>query len=175
MSLRGIAASENMQGGSLYYHFKSKEEIITDVLNRGIEIVHQAVVDATSALSDNIPHETRIRLSIRAHLRALLEHSDYTSANVRIFGQVPKDVQQANMKVRQAYEDCWKSLLQKAQASGAIAPSTDLNMVRLMLIGALNATLEWFDPKQGSVDTLADRFADNLLYGVLTQRRKISA
>jgi len=35
-----------------------------------------------------------------------------------------------------------------------------------MLIGAMNATLEWFDPKRGSVDKLADRFAEMVLTGI---------
>ena len=106
---------------------------------------------------------------MKAHLRALLEHSDYTSANVRIFGQAPKSVQKANLKVRRAYEDCWSDILQAAQKDGAIAQNTDLATLRLMLIGAMNATLEWFVPKRGSADHLADHFANNLLNGVLNK------
>jgi TetR/AcrR family transcriptional regulator, cholesterol catabolism regulator len=171
VSLRGIAAAENMQGGSLYYHFKSKEEIITDVLNIGIEIVHQAVLGALADLPDSASQETRIRTAIQAHLRSLLEHSDYTSANVRIFGQVPSTVQKANLKVRRAYEDCWKDILESAHRAGALGPDTDLNITRLMLIGALNATLEWFDPKRGSVTALAERIADNILDGILVKEK----
>jgi TetR/AcrR family transcriptional regulator, cholesterol catabolism regulator len=172
VSLRGIAAAEKMQGGSLYYHFKSKEEIIADVLNIGIEIVHKAVVDALGALPAKASHDKRIRTAMQAHLRALLEHSDYTSANVRIFGQVPKAVQKANLKVRRAYEECWSDLLAAAQKAGAINKKTDLHIVRLMLIGTMNATLEWFDPKRGTADKLAAQFADNILNGILTTAEK---
>jgi TetR/AcrR family transcriptional regulator, cholesterol catabolism regulator len=175
VSLRGIAAAEKMQGGSLYYHFRSKEEIITDVLNIGIEIVHKAVVGALAALPATASHEDRIRTAMQAHLQALLEYSDYTSANVRIFGQVPKPVRQANLKVRRAYEDCWSDILEAAQKDGAISHTTDLPIVRLMLIGAMNATLEWFDPKRGTADKLARQFADNLLSGILTTKRKSKA
>ncbi|MBT3788673.1 MAG: TetR/AcrR family transcriptional regulator [Alphaproteobacteria bacterium] len=167
VSLRGIAAAEKMQGGSLYYHFRSKEEIITDVLNIGIEIVHRAVDDALAALPPTASHDTRIRTAMEAHLQALLEHSDYTSANVRIFGQVPKAVQKANLKVRRAYEECWSDILAAAQKAGAINKKTDLHIVRLMLIGTMNATLEWFDPKRGTADKLAAQFADNILNGIL--------
>ena len=175
VSLRGIAAAEKMQGGSLYYHFRSKEEIVTEVLDTGIEIVHRAVVEGQAALPPASPHETRIRAALQAHLRALLEHSDYTSANVRIFGQVPKPVQKANLKVRRAYEDCWSNILGAAQKDGAIAKKTDIRVVRLMLIGALNATLEWFDPKRGTADRLAEQFADNLLNGILARSKPVLA
>ena len=169
VSLRGISAAEKMQGGSLYYHFRSKEEIITEVLNIGIEIVHKAVDEALATLPPTASHGTRIRTAMEAHLRALLEHSDYTSANVRIFGQVPKAVQKANLKVRRAYEECWSDILAAAQKAGAIHLETDLAIVRLMLIGTMNATLEWFDPKRGSADKLAAQFADNILNGILTK------
>jgi hypothetical protein len=44
-----------------------------------------------------------------------------------------------------------------------------------MLIGALNATLEWFDPKRGTADRLADQFADNLLNGILARSKPVLA
>ncbi len=166
VSLRSIAAAEKMKGGSLYYHFSSKDEIVSEVLNIGIEMVQQAVESAVSALPDDAGHDRIIRTAIRAHLQAFLEHSDYTSANVRIFGQLPKPVQNSNLKARADYEDCWRRILGNAERDGALTPGTDLNVVRLMLLGAMNATLEWFDPKQGSVDKLADRFAEMVLRGI---------
>jgi hypothetical protein len=39
----------------------------------------------------------------------------------------------------------------------------------LLLIGALNATLEWFDPQKGSAEDLADDYADTFLNGILSQ------
>ena len=40
-----------------------------------------------------------------------------------------------------------------------------------MLIGALNATLEWFDPSRGGVDALASAYADVFLNGMLEKRK----
>jgi len=167
VSLRAIAAAQNMQGGSLYYHFDSKEQIVTEILNTGIDLVRVAVEYAISMLPQSAPHGSIIRTAVRVHLSALLEHSDYTSANVRIFGQVPPSVQAANLATRANYEDCWKRILNNAQRDGALRPGADLNVARLTLIGAMNASLEWFDPAQGSVDQLAARLVDNFLFGIL--------
>jgi len=167
VSLRAIAASQEMQGGSLYYHFDSKEQIVTEILNIGIELVRVAVEFALSMLPEGTSHAEIIRTAIRVHLSALLEHSDYTSANVRIFGQVPASVQAGNLEVRARYEDCWKRILEDARRDGVLRADTDLNVTRLMLIGAMNASLEWFDPERGSVDQLATRLADNVLNGIL--------
>jgi AcrR family transcriptional regulator len=167
VSLRAIAASQGMQGGSLYYHFDSKEQIVTEVLNTGIELVRVAVEYAVSILPRSASHADIIRTAVRVHLSALLEYSDYTSANVRIFGQVPASVQAANLATRANYEACWRRLLSDARRDGAIRPGADLNIARLALIGAMNASLEWFDPAQGSVDQLAERLVENFLFGIM--------
>ena len=54
--------------------------------------------------------------------------------------------------------------------SGHLRKDLDLRSLRLMLIGALNATLEWFDPKLGNIADLADRYTEILAGGILTER-----
>ncbi|MEP1291088.1 MAG: hypothetical protein ABJL56_10535, partial [Nitratireductor sp.] len=111
--------------------------------------------------------EAVLRAAIEAHLRALLDVSDYSSANVRIFGQVPQSVRDANLPTRRAYEAEWDSLLARLRDKGALKPDVDIRRLRLMLIGALNATLEWFDPKRGSASALSQSYADVFLHGIL--------
>ena len=40
-----------------------------------------------------------------------------------------------------------------------------------MLLGAMNATLEWFDPARGDIADLAARYGDILLHGLLLPER----
>lgn len=171
VSLRGLAAAAGMKAGSLYYHFGSKEEIVAEILDAGILAVDAAVRAALGDLPADAPAARRLRAAIRAHLFALLEHSDFTSANVRIFGQVPEAVQVANRPARRRYEALWDGLLADLQARGELRPDADLHAFRLLLIGALNATLEWFDPARGGVDALAGHYADILLNGLLAETR----
>lgn len=114
--------------------------------------------------------EAILRAAIRAHLRALLDVSDYSSANVRIFGQVPQSVRDANLHTRRAYEAEWDNLLSRIQADGALKREVDIRRLRLMLIGALNATLEWFDPHRGSAEALSRTYADVFLNGILERQ-----
>ena len=39
-----------------------------------------------------------------------------------------------------------------------------------MLIGTLNATLDWFDPDRGSADALSRTYADVFLNGILQRQ-----
>jgi len=171
VSLRAIAAASGMKAGSLYYHYESKDQIIVEILDEGILVVHRAVAKATGALPPDATAAELVRAGVVSHLRALLEYTDYTSANVRIYGQVPDEIRAANLAVRRDYEALWDGILARAAerggAVGGLRPGVDLRAFRLMLIGALNATLEWFDWGRGGIEDLANRYADILLNGLL--------
>lgn len=169
VSLRAVAEGAGIKAGSIYYHFGSKDEIVTEILNAGIHAVHTEVIAAVDALPADAPASTVIHAAVRGHLRSLLEHGDYTSANVRIFGQVPEAVRDANLSARRSYETYLDGLLTNLQADGGLRKDIPISRFRLMLIGALNATLEWFDPAKGGVDALADDYADILLNGLLAR------
>ena len=170
VSLRSIAEEAGIKAGSLYYHFDSKEELVTAVLDRGIEVVCDAVRESINALPSDANAARLLGTGIREHLRTFHAHDDFTSANVRIFGQVPESVRSANLAKRKQYDDLWNQLLQRSMRNSGLRKSLDLDATRLLLLGALNATLEWFDPKRGSIDDLAGKYTDIVLNGVLAQR-----
>ena len=170
VSLRKIAEAAGIKAGSIYYHFGSNDEIVARVLDAGIQVVHESMRQAVSALPEGTGAEAILRAAIGAHLRALLDVSDYSSANVRIFGQVPQSVRDANLHTRRAYEAEWDNLLSRLQADGALKREVDIRRLRLMLIGTLNATLEWFDPHRGSAEALSRTYADVFLNGILERQ-----
>jgi TetR/AcrR family transcriptional regulator, cholesterol catabolism regulator len=165
VSLREIAGAAGMKAGSLYYHFASKEEMVAEILDQGIRSVHEEVERAVGSVP---PGDDRsvLKAAILAHLTSLLRQSDYTSANIRIFGQVPESVRERNLEVRRAYEALWDTLLMRlAGHSPGRKPSRKIRSTRLLVLGALNATLEWFDPRRGSVDALAEQYTELLWVG----------
>ena len=167
VSIRTIAKMANMKAGSVYYHFASKEVIVIEVLNIGIQKVLEHVETAISHLPEKALPSQRIHTGIYAHLTALFEFSDYTSANVRIFGQVPENAQKENLEIRRQYEGLWDQILRSANLTKVNQNDIDLKTIRLLLIGSLNATLEWFNPEGGDVSKLARDYADMLLHGIL--------
>lgn len=173
VSLRVIAAEAGMKAGSLYYHFASKEDLVVEILDEGIRTV-QAGVEAALAELDGRDPRAVLRGAISAHLGSLLRQSDYTSANVRIFGQVPEAVRERSMAARRDYETLWDGLLARlhGEVSGGDPAKGKLRFARLMILGALNASLEWFDPTRGSVEALAAQYADLIWDGLERTMRK---
>lgn len=165
-TLNEIADAAQMKAGSLYYHFDSKEKLLEEVLDIGMHRVHEAVEDSQDQLLAGTPHEERIKAAVEAHLTMLLKHGDYTSANIRIFGQVPEDVRRRHLRLRNAYAALWRDLLTRAQKAGALRKDVDLALVRMLLMGALNWSVEWYKPGKKSIRAMADHMCLMLFDGI---------
>lgn len=157
-SLRLLADVVGMKAGSLYYHFASKDELLTTILERGLDVMHEAFDHAERTHGDDEPFR-RIAAHTRAHLSALFENGPYTAAHVVTFRTAPDSVRASLVPSRDAYEARWTSLLRDLQDAGSVAADIDVNVARLALFGAMNSSVEWFDPERGALDRFADAIA----------------
>ena len=164
--LSDIADEAGMKAGSIYYHFDSKEQMLSEVFHIGISAVFGAVRAGVEALGSDSSHRDRIGAAIKAHLEQLLEQGDYTAANIRIFGQAPTEIQRRHMPDREAYREYWRQLLEDARRDGALRDDADLSLIRMLLFGALNWTVEWNDPEKGSADRIAEAATAMLFDGL---------
>ena len=165
-TLRQIADAAGIQAGSIYYHFGSKDEILGVVLDAGIDAVMTAVTSRIAALPASASYRDKIAAAIDGHLYGLLHHGDFTSANIRIYGQIPPAAKARHRLVRRKYAQYWDDLLQAALAAGALRKDTNLAVIRLFLIGALNWTVEWYNPNRGSFKTFSAQITDIVFDGI---------
>lgn len=165
-SMREIAKECGIVAGSLYNHFESKDEIVSEIFDLGITCVADAVKKDMAKLEKNVDFRRMLTAATRAHLNAFFVYGDYTATHIRNFKQAPKKIQKKNIKARDAYETLWINLLEKGVASGALSADIDLNLARLLLFGSLNWTLEWLRPKvQKDLDSLAETAVRMFLHG----------
>jgi len=167
-TMRQIAKRARIDAGTVYYYFASKEEILDEVLRIGIAAVGEAVESAVEDLPAATSHRDRIRVATEAHLNTLLKYSVYTSANIAIFGQVSPEARNRNRVLRRRYADYWAGLLKAAQDAGEISPAADLTLLRLLLLGSINWSLQWYDPKKKPIGELAGAFCAMVFDGVGT-------
>lgn len=156
-STRDIAAAVGMHSGSPFYHFKSKDALLLAVMEEGMRSALARQADAlngaASAASEPL---VQIRRLIRAHFDTLLGPGndfipvmlyEHRSLNAR---------QRASLAMLQvAYESAWTPVLEALHASGHLRAPVKLS--RLLILGALNWSVQWFDEKKGaSLDELTD-------------------
>ena len=164
-TLRQIATAAGIKAGSVYYHFASKEELFEAVLARGIDVMEAAFADAAEE-SIELDARTTLRNHVRAHLASLFEHGPYTAAHVTAFHTAPPEVRAAAIERRDAYEALWTGLLRDLVAATALRGDLPVGTTRLILFGAMNSTVEWFDlDGRSSLDELAEAITEQFWSG----------
>ncbi|MDZ7543799.1 TetR family transcriptional regulator, partial [Clostridium perfringens] len=68
-----VVARAGVAKGSLYYHFKSKEELFMFIIKEGINLINEEIEEATNNI-DN-PYEI-IKVSAKVQLKYVYENKD---------------------------------------------------------------------------------------------------
>lgn len=166
-TMRAIADEADLKAGSIYYHYKSKDELISAVLDLGIHAVSDSVKSALDALPETATGRQRIETAVYAHLSAIIEYGDYTLATRRVFGQVPESIRLKNMRLRDLYGTMWQDILMNAKERGEFRPNANVTLARLFILGALNWTVEWFKPGGRTIDEVAREFSSVVVDGLM--------
>jgi TetR/AcrR family transcriptional regulator, cholesterol catabolism regulator len=161
-TIRDIAKEVGIKAASIYHHFPSKDDIVQRVVIEGTRVVCEAVAEALAALPLKSSPRQRLETAIRAHLLSALEHSDFTSASIRVFAFLPPTVREQCRLERRKYEDIWRTIMADLSEDGIIPSSVSPHSVRLLLLGALNWAGEWYRPGRLSIDKIAHDFAASI-------------
>jgi AcrR family transcriptional regulator len=164
--LTDIAKRARTQTGSIYYHFESREAIVAEVLRIANERTKNEVTKAIAALPPDADVHDRITAAIHGHLAIVLSGDDYTSAHMRIFDQLPNKLREHFLRVLDESAELWRSLLLEAKSKGLVRDDLDLSVTRLLLIGMMNWSIEWYREGRLSPAQIADHIAILLFEGI---------
>ena len=163
-SIRDISDSLNITSAALYYHFKNKEEILLAIMRLSLRNLRQAVGDA-------VVHEEnpliQLQAALRTHLQISIEYQDFAIVLLKDLRHLSPEWQAQVVEARDSYEDMWEELLEECQSAGLLKSSTDLNLLRLLMFGALNLVVTWYkESGKYQPREIADAFLEYLLTGV---------
>jgi TetR/AcrR family transcriptional regulator, cholesterol catabolism regulator len=165
-SIRDIAREVGVTVGAIYVHFPSKDRLLVAVYEEGVRRIGEAV--------DAVPMSTepwkRLEAAAQAHLEALLDNAGFARVIVRV---IPTDVPEAARdlrRLRHGYEARFTRLIEALD----LASGFDRSLLRLQLLGALNATQAWYRRGAGRSDTktIATQFVTALRIGAAGKGRK---
>lgn len=152
-TVRDIATAAGMQSGSLFYHFRNKEEILVAVMALGISSTTEQLGEAL-AQAGNV--EQRLAALFHVHLHSLLgENQAALEVMLYEWRSVSEAARPGLVVLRDRYEALWQQVLDEAAAAGLVKANTRL--LRRTLLGSLHWSVQWYR-KEGSlsVSELAD-------------------
>lgn len=152
--LTDVAEVAELQAPAIYYYYPSREDLIEAVIFRGMSDLGVHLQQALDALPPDTTPMDRILTAVEVHLRHGLELSDYARASIRNSGQIPERLRARQKKELTAYHRVWQRLLAAAVAEGQMREDLDPRIAQRLIIGALNWSAEWWDPRRHSVDIL---------------------
>jgi AcrR family transcriptional regulator len=163
--LADVAEQAEVQAPAIYYYYSSREDLIEAVMHAGIAHMRAHVEKVLEELPSTDPLD-RILAAVEAHLRFELEISDYTSAAVRNQGQVPAELRIRYDEESAKYGAMWAGMMDEARAKKKLRKSLDPRLAQGLVLGAINWTPEWWDPKRGSIDVLVANARDLVRHGL---------
>ncbi len=164
--LSDVADCADIQAPAIYYYFSSRDNLIEEVMSSGIAAMTEHLQEALDELPQDISPMDRIMHAVEAHLRHELELSDYTTASIRNSGQIPEQLRARQMRENERYGRIWRRLFDDAAAGGQLREDLDAPMAQLLVLGALNWTAEWWDPRRGSITTLVENAKSLIRHGL---------
>jgi len=147
---RDIANAVNMQSGAVYYHFKSKGELLLAVFEVGADRISSQVRQAIETEDQPID---KLGAALQAHLDVILDANAYAG----VMGTVrPSDVpgfKDQLVAQRDRYEEIFVALMGDLDFDPAIDPV----LLRMFLIGAANYAQVWYRPGNRKPAYLAEQ------------------
>lgn len=137
-SLKEVCAAAGIQPASMYYHFKSKEDLFSTVHQLGIKRVLEAMDETAARYED--PWQ-RLEETCAAAVRFQLDRSELAVVvRVDTGAQLHAKLQKKINADRAAYEDRFRRQIEDLP----LHPKADRTLLRLALLGALNWTSVWY-------------------------------
>ncbi|MCG6576249.1 TetR/AcrR family transcriptional regulator [Pseudomonas sp. AF32] len=153
-TVRDLASAVGIQSGSIFHHFKSKDEILRAVMEETIRY-NTALMRAALAEAGSV--RERVLALIRCELQSIMGGTGEAMAVlVYEWRSLSEDGQRQVLALRDIYEQLWLEVLGQAKDAGYIRG--DVAITRRFLTGALSWTTTWFRAEGSlSLDDLAEQ------------------
>lgn len=162
-TVRDIARELNMQGGSLYAHIESKEDVLWELVNRAAEQFLGAV---EPIVKSEMPPANKLREMVRAHVRVVADNLGDATVFLHEWKFLGEERRVETAALRDRYERLYRRVIDEGVRSGEFAPA-DPKMAAMLVLSAVNWMPQWYKPS-GTLSPveIADRFSELVLRGL---------
>jgi AcrR family transcriptional regulator len=163
--MQDIADAVEMQAGSLYYYFESKEALLASIVGSRVGAAVEMLSEV--AAGGGTPTE-KLRGAVSGHLRVFADHADLFSIYnfERLIDIAPDAARQVDARGRE-YEQLLRGIVEAGMRAGEFRDDLDLPVVVKAIVGMCNSPIIWFDPTgRLSIEDVAKQFAELIVGGL---------
>ncbi|GAA5091832.1 TetR/AcrR family transcriptional regulator [Nocardia iowensis] len=159
-----IGDRADVQRGALYYHIRSKEELLWQILHDYIQLM---LIDAERIAASTDDPITKLRKLIHSHVGLIIDHRREVAIQLRDVTALSGERGAELQELRDRVQHCWQRVIDAGHAAGLLR--TDDHVVTNSVLGMLNMVTFWYRPHGGrSPAEIADILATTFLDGVVT-------
>ena len=156
-SVRDIAHSLNLKGGSLYAHMASKEDVLWSIVSRAADRFNAEVGPLAAATT---PPPQRLRAMIRGHVTVVTSAQKDAAVFLHEWRFLSAERREKMAARRDTYEQLFRQAIADGIHAGYFQP-VDTRITAMAILSALNGIATWYRPDGIlSADEIADNFAD---------------
>ena len=152
-SIRSITTSVGMFPGSIYCHFKSKEDLLLAVYREGVARF-EAAIDVALGGSTGDPWQA-LEVACAAHLSILLNGGDYARI---VSPEFVRSFPPSMLPMLNAERDRYERHFEKLIAALPLDPRTDHWLFKVALFGSLNWSQTWYRKGRYTPKDIAQAF-----------------
>lgn len=162
-TIRDIAKATDMTTAGLYYYFRSKEELLFQILDShmndlisGISKISREISDPLTVIRDYINYQVNVYCTDKYRSKLILNDDDCLSGNW--YSQI-KNKQKTYLMI-------WRQALKRYYLTQGL-PISDIAIDAHCLVGMCNWIYRWYDPG-GRIkpDMLAARIFETFVLGI---------
>jgi AcrR family transcriptional regulator len=167
-----IAEAAEMEAGSLYYYFESKEVLVEAVIRLGLTSAREAVTVAINSEPSASPAE-RLRIAIWTFAAAIHGNSNFAGAALKMLGQLPSSIQLQIFQENDDFGVFWDGLFIAAMDNGELRRDFDPRLVRSLVMGGLARSIGWPEAYRNDPTRIANTLWGALFEGLGRARRDL--
>lgn len=141
-TIRDISGAAGMHSGSPFYHFPSKQEMLLAVMEQGLA---EGLRKSEAVCAEPLPADEKFRRLVRVHLGTILEEgNDFIPVMLYEWRSLTHANRRRVIALKDRYDELWQRMLDELAGAGRIAG--DAQLARLLVLGAVNWSAQWYRP-----------------------------
>lgn len=166
-SMKVIAERAELTKPGLYYHFKSKQDLLFAIMSHAMDFLEKETLAATVASTDN---EQRLKKIIRGHARMIAQEGvgTFTVLVIDETHVLTPDDHRLITHRKRAYYEVIRATLNELGREGKLRAGTDTTVAAFSLLGMVMWISRWYSPDGAlNPEEVAERISELALGAVL--------